>query len=91
MCVACIVKDIDLDDDDVDEDEEMGAVADQSLWYRKGKVLQSHELHPIDEVFLDKVRKHRQKEVEMWCVQMIPTLGTLFGALDLIRHHQVHF
>eukprot|EP00094_Tigriopus_californicus_P011733 TCALIF_11336-PA protein Name:"Similar to lov-1 Location of vulva defective 1 (Caenorhabditis elegans)" AED:0.02 eAED:0.02 QI:96/0.94/0.83/1/0.71/0.80/36/119/3138 len=54
MIVACIVKDIDLDDDDVDEDEEMAVVANQSLWYRKGKPLRSHELHPIDEVFLEK-------------------------------------
>ncbi len=30
--VACICKNIDLDDDDVDDDEEKAKIADQSEW-----------------------------------------------------------
>eukprot|EP00095_Tigriopus_kingsejongensis_P010699 maker-scaffold179_size282488-snap-gene-0.19 protein:Tk10699 transcript:maker-scaffold179_size282488-snap-gene-0.19-mRNA-1 annotation:"PREDICTED: uncharacterized protein LOC579144" len=65
LFATCISRNVNLDDDDVDEDEEAVQVADQSLWYRKGKKSRTHELYPIDEVFLERVRKHRIKEVEM--------------------------
>lgn len=67
MAIGCICRSFKFDDDDIEEDEEAGEIADESLWYREDKPkTKSHEIYPIDEAFLDTIRKQRLKEVAMW-------------------------
>ena len=68
MFLSCLCRNVDMDDDDVDEDEEAAEVADQTLWYKRGRKGNGSPMMPIDELFLDKLRKERQKEVEIWTI-----------------------
>ena len=60
----------DLDDDDVDEDEEKVRVFEESKWHRKRKERQRGYtgFYPIDEEYLEVLRRKRYMEVEMWAV-----------------------
>ena len=67
LFITCLCRQFDLDDDDVEEDEEGVIVADESEWYRVGTRRENTgQPVPVDEEYLDLVRKARQKEVEMW-------------------------
>jgi polycystin 1L2 len=66
LCRAVVCRDIDLDDDNVDEDEENTVVADEALCHRNPR--SNPEFEPIDEDSLDRIRRVRKQEVEIWSV-----------------------
>jgi len=75
MFLSCLCKNVDLDDDDVDDDEERASVvASEEEWWGTRTTNAGNKGLPIDEEFLELVRRARKKEVEMWAI-----IRELFG------------
>ena len=68
MLLSCCFNGLDLDDDDVEEDEEKAQIAEEALWHRRSRRQDTSEFYPIDEPFLEILRRARIQEVEMWSV-----------------------
>lgn len=69
MVLSCCCEIMELDDDDVDEDEEKAEIADEAMWHKRSRKLESETFYPVDEIILEIMRRDRINEVEMWYVR----------------------
>lgn len=65
MVLSCCCEIMELDDDDVFEDEEKAQIAEEALWKKRSRRIDSDAFYPVDEHMLEILRRERVQEVDM--------------------------
>ena len=82
--LSLLCKNFDLNDDSIDDDEEMPQIAPPNEWEsdRKLKYIDLNNFNPVDEKYLEQLRKKRIEELEM--IAIIKDLLSYFTFIMLM-------